>query len=442
MTGGMRGFAGCCNLPVNVAALPAPPPGTGTWPLVVVGAGAAGLLAGIFAGRAGCPVLVLETRPVPGAKIRVSGGGRCNVLPSEVVVDDFHTEGSRNALRNALFAWPLKEVRAFFEDELGIPLKVEATGKVFPVSDDPREIVAALLNELECAGAVLAGSARIVRLEREEGAFVLATEEGDVLRAERVVLATGGLSLPKTGSDGGGLELARALGHQLVPTYPALVPLATDDAGWGELAGVSQRARLRAMRGERVLLEREGDLLFTHRGFSGPVALDVSYQLAAPWAGSARLEAHWVVEEGPDWDALLRAGGVRSVASVLRAPLPKRLATRLIELSGVDGERKLSQLTRDERQRLIGVLEHCPLAVVGNEGYRTAEVTGGGVPLGELVTRTLESRVVPGLYFAGEIVDVTGRIGGYNFLWAWVSGRTAGRAAAAGYSSPSASLSM
>ncbi len=431
----MRRFAASCNLPVNVVDLPSPPPGSDSWPLVVVGAGAAGLLAGIFAARAACPVLVLETRSRPGAKIRLSGGGRCNVLPSAVAPEDYHTEGSLKALRNLLLSWPLTEVREFFEDELGVALEVEPTGKVFPAGGDSREVVVALLAELERAGALLAGDARVSRIECSEGAFVLETEGGGGVRAERVVLATGGLSLPKTGSDGAGLELARALGHELVPTYPALVPLLTSDAGWGELAGVSLQTRLRAVRKGRVILEREGDLLFTHKGFSGPVVLDASYQLAAPWSQGTRLEARWLGKAGPDWDAVLRSGGRRSVAAALREALPKRLSTRLIGLARVDEARKLSELTRDERRRLVEVLERCPLEVVGNEGYGTAEITGGGIPLGELVTRTLESRSVPRLFFAGELVDVIGRIGGYNFLWAWVSGRTAGRAAAADYSS-------
>jgi predicted Rossmann fold flavoprotein len=422
----------------TVAALP-PPPGGGVWPLVVVGAGAAGLTAAIFAGRHGVPALVLETRARPGAKIRVSGGGRCNVLPSVAGPEDFHTEGSRNALRNLLASWPLAQVRAFFEDDLGVALKVEETGKVFPVGDDAREVVSALLAEAARQGARLAAGHRLEALRPLDAApsadgarFELRTAAGDTLRAARVVLATGGLSLPKTGSDGWGLSLAASLGHRLRPDYAALVPLLAADEAWGELAGLSLPVALRVERDGKLLEERTGDLLFTHRGFSGPVVLDLSRWLTAPYAGPVRLRARWIGRSRPDWESWLRQGGKRSLASALREELPRRLAARLLRLARVDGERQLAQLPRPERARLVEALTACPLEVTGSEGYRTAEVTGGGVPLDEVVTRTLESRLVPGLHLAGEVLDVTGRLGGFNFLWAWVSGRKAGEAAASG----------
>lgn len=399
-------------------------------PLVVVGAGAAGVTAAIFAARAGVPALVLESRVRPGAKIRVSGGGRCNVLPSVATIDDFHTSGSTNALRKLFASWPLEQVRAFFEHELGLPLALEHTGKLFPASDDARDVVAALFGELERSGAELRAGAPVTAIERDGNGFALTLADGATLRARRVVVATGGLSLPKTGSDGAGLRFARDLGHALEADYPALVPLLAGQPAWGELSGLSLVTRLRVVRDGRTVADRRGDLLFTHRGFSGPVALDVSLHLAAPWAGDARLLAEWVGRSEPDWEAWLRQGGRRSVAAALREELPKRLAALLVERAHLDPERTFAQLTRDERARLLDELTACRLPVAGNEGYRTAEVTGGGVPLGELVTNTLESRLVPGLHFAGEVVDVTGRIGGFNFLWAWVSGRRAGESAA------------
>lgn len=414
----------------------APGGGAGPWPFVVIGAGAAGLLAALFAARGGVRTLLLESHAKPGAKIRASGGGRCNVLPSHAEPGDFRTAGSRNALRNVLGSWPLEEVRAFFERDLGVPLKVEDTGKVFPASDDPSEITGALLGACARAGVLLRAGARASELralgaaEADGARFAVALASGEVVRARCVALCTGGLSLPKTGSDGWGDRAAERLGHRLRPRHPALVPLLSGDARWAELSGVSVRARLRALRGDAVLDEREGDLLFTHRGFSGPVVLDVSHALACAGHRGVALRAAWLGDDVAAWDARLRGGGARSVQAFARAHLPKRLADALVARSGVDPERALARLTREERARVAEQLGACPLEIAGDEGYRTAEVTGGGVPLEEVATRSLESRLVPGLFFAGEILDVTGRIGGFNFLWAWVTGRKVGLAVA------------
>lgn len=408
------------------------PPATDTQmearPLVVVGASAAGLLAGIFAGRAGRPALLLETRAKPGAKIRVSGGGRCNLLPSAAEPSDFHTSGSANTLRNILNAWPLREVRAFFEDELGIPLKTEPTGKVFPASERPLDVVNALLAACTRAGSEIRTRARVERITHTDGIFQLTLATGETLPAERVVLATGGLSLPKTGSDGGGFRLAQSLGHEIAPTFPVLVPLTTTDPGWRSLPGLSVPTTLRARSGDHATA-RTGSFLFTHRGFSGPVVLDLSRERTRPGAHDVAVEACW---GGPDlaWPDRLRATGRATVGSTVREPLPRRLADFLLQVADVAPDARLAELPRPSRARLLATLEACRLPIDGSEGYRTAEATGGGIRLSDIRPKTLESRHVPGLHFAGEMLDVDGRIGGFNFLWAFVSGRRAGEGAA------------
>jgi len=407
------------------------------WPVVVVGCGAAGMLAALFAARAGVEVLLLETRPKPGAKIRVSGGGRCNVLPSLMTLDDYHSSGSRNALRNILLSWPLSAVRDFFESDLHIPLKTEPTGKVFPQSEQPLDVVEALLDRLARAGAKLAAGVRLTRIDRVDGEhgtrFDLVTAEGRIVHAARVILATGGMSLPKTGSDGAGLAMARRLGVATVATSPALVPLLTAEPRWKRLAGVALPARIRAVQGEHCVDEREREFLFTHRGFSGPVVLDMSRHVTAVPAAdapAARLLVRWGGGDAGSWEAALRSSGKRLITTVLRDRLPERLAEELVAIAAVPAARREHELTRAERRQLLQALDAFELPAHGNEGYATAEVTAGGVALEAIEPRTLECRAVPGLHVCGEIVDVVGRIGGYNFLWAWVSGRRAGEAAA------------
>jgi len=399
--------------------------------VAVAGGGAAGLCAAIFAGRAGARTCVLESKPRPGAKILISGGGRCNVLPSELELDDFATSGSRGALSKLLRSWPLADVRAFFERDLGVELVREDTGKLFPRSHKARDVLDALLAATEAAGVELCTGFRLRDLRSTsdvEPAFELTSEGGDVVRASRVVLATGGLSVPKTGSDGFGLTLAEALGHRIVPTYPALVPLLVAPGPWQRLAGVSLVATITARRGDKPLERRTGDLLFTHRGFSGPLALDMSRHVTAPGSDDVHLFARF---GEVDWETVLAHRPQGEVGPSVRQHLPRRLAELLMGATGIEPSTRLSEFRRDDRKRLVRALADCPLPISGDEGYKKAEVTAGGVALSEVKTRTLESRRVPGLYLCGEMLDVVGRIGGFNFLWAWVSARRAGLAASA-----------
>ncbi len=399
-----------------------------THPVVIIGSGAAGMLAAIFAGNAGVPVLLLETRRAPGAKIRVSGGGRCNVLPSVMTLADYHTSGSPNAMRNVLMSWPLDEVKRFFTTDLGIPLKVEETGKMFPVSDRSKDVVDALLAGLSRAKVTLRGEARVVALVRDSDGFVITLESGETLRAARVVLSGGGLSMPRTGSDGGTWGMAKKLGHTVLPTYAALVPLLTDERRWHELAGLSLNLELDVRAAGKSLTKRREDFLFTHAGFSGPSTLDVSRHFTQPEPADT-LAARWAPDV--DWERLFTTPQKRAVVTLVREHLPRRLADTLFERSAVPLERMMTELSRDERKRLLAELTTCPLSVTGSEGYRTAEVTAGGIPLDELSLKTLESKVVPGLFICGEMLDVKGRIGGFNFLWAWVTGRRVGLSLAA-----------
>ena len=397
--------------------------------VAVIGGGAAGMMAASFAAAGHGETLLLEHTPDGGRKILISGGGRCNILPAHIDETRFVTDSSPHTLRNILRSWPLHEQRAFFEQVLGQPLVEEVeSAKLFPTSHRARDVRDGLLAYAVARGARWMPSTTVSGLTRVGDRWRIACTDERTLDADRVIVATGGLSVPKTGSDGGGLALLAALGHTIHEPYAALTPVNAEAAPFTALAGVSLTVSLVARDAERSARAR-GGFLFTHRGYSGPAVLDVSHVLVRS-GGGARLIAQWAALDVDGWERALRPDGARAVAGVVRSEMPARLADLLVRRAGVDPETKLSQLRRADRVRLVEGLARCELAWTGHGGYAKAEVTGGGVSLAEIDPRTMESRKLPGLYLCGEVLDAFGPIGGYNFLWAWATGRAAGLGAA------------
>ncbi len=412
--------------------------------VAVIGAGAAGLVASAFAAAAGADVVLIERTADGGRKILISGGGRCNVLPSVLAPERFVTDSPAHLLRGMLRSWPLHEQRAFFEGDLGIPLALEAgSGKLFPRSNRARDIRDGLVTFARKRGVRMQFDTTVTDLTVSPGGFTIATSAG-TLQASRVVVATGGLSVPTTGSDGTGLRVAEALGHRMIDTYPALTPLlGLPASGHAALSGVSLDVRLRAKLGTRAV-ETSGGFLFTHRGYSGPSVLDIShvvtrasgsassasstFALRAAADKSAAIRAQWSALDSASWEREFDAPSAL-ISTLLARHLPSRLGERLMIEAGIPPERRSSGLRRTERLSLIARLTSYELPVSGDEGYTKAEVTGGGVALDDVEPRTLESRRWPGLYFCGEVLDAFGPIGGHNFAWAWATGRAAGRAA-------------
>ncbi|MCP3985303.1 MAG: aminoacetone oxidase family FAD-binding enzyme [bacterium] len=405
--------------------------------VVVVGGGAAGLMAAIFAAQNHARVTVLEGSRACGLKILISGGGRCNLLPTASDMSDFFTSGSRNVLRRLFRTWTLEEITEFFERDLEIPLiRDEAQAKVFPKSESARVVRDRLVAAAREAGAEIHEGHRVTGLERHEGGFVVRgrrDERPHDVEASVLILASGGQSLPKTGSDGAGFALAQGLGHSLIERHPALVPLCSTDPAFHELAGVSTRVRWQALAGEKVLEERERELLFTHRGYSGPAILDASHWVVRD---GATLRVAWGGLSEAEWQRHFTAESRKRIDVLLSEVFPRRLAELLLERAGLKGRMRATQLHPGQWRRLMPLLTAFELPVDGNEGYRKAEVTGGGVPLSEVNPSTLESRQTPDLFLCGEIFDVIGRIGGFNFLWAWITGRLAGESAAARSKAP------
>ena len=405
--------------------------------IAIVGAGAAGLATAIFVRRLNryCSVVLLDSSVKPGAKILVSGGSRCNVTNVAVSERDF-CGGKSAIIRRILRAFPPHDVVAWFAS-LGVPLHEEACGKLFPDSNRSRDVLDALLREGASSGVVLQTATRLSNIT-PDARLILHTTRG-LIAATNVVMATGGLSLPKTGSDGGGLEIARRLGHTIVPTTPALVPLtsAADGSLNETLSGVSHDAELALWIDGRVALRLRGSLLWTHFGFSGPVVLDMSRH----WLRATLEERVALITlsflPGESFDSVDRewasAGAARRRASVhgrLADLLPSSLATAILQRLAIESTISVAELPRNDRRRLAHALVRWPLNVDGNRGYNYAEATAGGVALDEIEPATMASRKCPGLYLVGEMLDVDGRIGGFNFQWAWSSARVAARALA------------
>lgn len=399
--------------------------------VVIIGAGAAGLMAGIWAGRTdpNRSIILLDGARKLGAKILISGGGRCNVTHDQVD-ESAYAGSSRNAIKKVLRRFDVPQTIEFFR-ELGVELKREETGKLFPVTDSARTVLQALLAAVEKANVQIRHPYRVDTVEKTGKGFCVRGVWGHI-NARYVVLATGGKSLPRSGSDGHGYEIAKSLGHRLTPhIFPALVPLTLPkDHFICTLSGITVPATLDLWSGSgKKLISFTDSTLCTHFGLSGPSVLDISrYYLAAKYEDpKTTLTINWLPGKTQEqMDRELQALGSTTLQRYLHTYLPERLARTLCEQAGVEPNTPGHQLTRVLRKTLIHTVTRFPLPITGHRGYNFAEVTAGGVPLAELYLHTMESKVCPGLYICGEICDVDGRIGGFNFQWAWASGYIAG----------------
>ena len=406
--------------------------------LVIVGAGAAGLAAAIFAGerKGGRRIVLLDGAAAPGVKILVSGGGRCNVTHEAVSAADFF--GNRRIIKNVLAAFSVRQTIEWFAS-LGVELKREDTGKLFPTTDKARTVLNALVQRCRILDVGILADHRVTSIERDgEGVcgFLVQHSHG-AIRAGTVILATGGRSLPRSGSDGAGYGFASALGHSVTLTVPALVPLILEPHMFHRsLSGVSQDVELSTILDGKPVDIRRGSLLWTHFGLSGPVVMDASrwWTWARERGEKAELYANLLPgrtreEVSRWWIQQAAAAPRRSLAKILAQTLPERFAEEICLYVGCSPQRPIAQVPRAERDRVLHALFRLPVPVSTDRGWNHAEVTAGGVPLEEVSFQTMESKLVRGLYLIGEILDCDGRIGGFNFQWAWATGYVAGLAA-------------
>jgi predicted Rossmann fold flavoprotein len=402
------------------------------WDVAVVGAGAAGLMAALRAAERGRRTLLLEKNRKPGVKILMSGGTRCNLTQAtdnRGIVEAYGPPG--RFLHSALAALSVEATVDFFEAE-GVATKVEETGKVFPVSNRAADVLGALLRRLQRSGATLALDEPLLDLRRSEVGFTLLTPKR-TLHAARVVLTTGGQSYPGSGTTGDGYRLAAHFGHTIIPPRPALVPITTAASWVAELRGLTlPDVGVRVLDGDTALARRRGSLLFAHFGLSGPVVLDVSRVVsghARPETLRLEIDLLPALREEELTEFLRResaASGKRQLAGVLSAHLPRRLCETVLALAGLPVDRGAAALSKVERARLVQALQALPVPITGTLGFKKAEVTAGGVALDEVDSRTMRSKREPELFLAGEVLDLDGPIGGYNFQAAWSTGWLAG----------------
>jgi predicted Rossmann fold flavoprotein len=387
--------------------------------VVIIGAGAAGMMCAAEAGRRGRRVLVLDHAAAPGEKIRISGGGRCNFTNLHTAPANFLSENP-HFCKSALARYTPPDFVALVEKH-GIGWHEKTLGQLF-CDDTARDIVRMLLEEMRDAGVVLRLKTEVAGIEASATGYRIRLAD-ETIDSGTVVIATGGKSIPKMGATGFAYRVAEQFGLPVVETRPGLVPLTVSDAAKAELGALSGLAvDVRASCGRTTFDEA---MLFTHRGLSGPAIL----QISSYWREGEEIRVAFEprLDLGPHLKAARRTSGRQAVQTALGEHLPKRLAQHLAGEAGLL-DRPLADLSDKALDGLTALVAGWSLKPAGSEGYRTAEVTLGGVDTRHLESRTMMSKAVPGLFFIGECVDVTGWLGGYNFQWAWASGVSCGRA--------------
>ena len=407
--------------------------------IVVVGGGAAGMMAACTAARRGASVILIERNAQLGVKVNITGKGRCNVTNDsdpETLIKNTLTNG--RFLYSAFAAMSAQDTMTFFE-KIGVPLKVERGKRVFPVSDRARDVSGALKTQLHRLGVQILQH-RVKAIAEKDGAVCgVLLQDGSVLAADRVILATGGRSYPRTGSDGDGYRMARALGHTVTELRPSLVPLLTQETTPAQMEGLAlKNVTLTVKKDGKKVFSDFGEMVFTAKGISGPLVLSASAHLDGKkhtYPYQAFIDLKPALDAETLDKRLLRdfaENSNRDFSNALSQLLPAKMIPVAVQMCGIPGNQKVHTITRVQRENLCVLLKAFPFTVVAAGGWDEAVVTAGGISVKEIDPKTMGSKLVRGLYFAGEIMDVDAYTGGFNLQIAWSTGYCAGQAAAEG----------
>lgn len=404
--------------------------------IIVVGAGAAGMMAAAKAAENGAEVILLEKMRRVGKKMLITGKGRCNITNTAAVPELIKNMiGNGAFLNSAIRGFDNEDVVSFF-NELGLVTKVERGGRVFPESDKAADVVGTLLRQLHRLGVKIETEMAVKRILVEDGRAVgIESMSGALYKSDAVILAAGGASYPGTGSSGDGYTMAEAIGHSIVPLRPSLIPLETEEEWVKEMQGLSLRnVRVTALADGKKIGEEFGEMLFSHFGVTGPIILSLSRVVADALSRGEFVEL--VINLKPaltpetldkriqrDFEKFIR----KQLKNSLNDLLPAKLIKPVMDLSYLDGEKEIHQITKEERLRLLDTLQHLTLTVTKTRPLAEAIVTAGGVETKQISPKTMESKLVKGLYFAGEVIDIDGYTGGFNLQAAFSTGAAAGQ---------------
>ena len=406
--------------------------------VAIIGGGAAGLLAGIAAAQNGAQVTIFEKMRLPGKKIMITGKGRCNIT-NACEIPEFikNIPGNGRFLNSALHRFTNDDIVLLLESH-GLQTKVERGGRIFPVSDKAKDVVDTLVKIFTEAGGKLQLDMKVIEILAKDGQVTGVKTISGVYPADAVILAAGGASYPGTGSDGGGAKLAAKLGHKIVPLRPSLVPLESDYPYVVDLQGLSLRNVQGTLTADGEKIGSEfGEMLFTHFGVSGPIILSLSNLAAKALDEGKEVELHIDLKPAlseEKLDARIQRDftqySKKQLANGMKDLLPQRLIPVVCDMAYLDEEKFINQISREERHRLLAALKNFCVPITSTRPLAEAIVTAGGVSVKEINPKTMESKLIRGLHFAGEVMDVDGYTGGYNLQAAFSSGHAAGMAAA------------
>ena len=406
--------------------------------IAVVGAGPSGIMAAIRASELGSKVVIIEKNDSIGKKLLITGKGRCNITNScdpEGFVGKFGTCGQ--FLRNAFYAFSSQDLIDFF-GKAGVETKTERQGRVFPVTDKSSTVVEALKKSLIANGVEIAYTSPVKAIKKETGGFVISIDGKDDIRAKKVIIATGGASYKVTGSTGDGFRMAEELGHSIKPLRAELVPLVTEEEWVKDLQGLGlENIKIVFSSGKKKIESPVGELMFTHFGVSGPLVLDLSGEVTALLGEGKEVALHIDLKPGLREEQLdsklihkFTAKGHSMMKNIMKDVLPQRLIPVFLKIAGIPEGRMSNQVTKDERKAIMKLLKALPLKIKCSLALEEAMVTAGGVSIKDIDPRTMESKKIKGLYFAGEVMEGSAPSGGYNLQQAFSTGYLAGDKAA------------